>query len=149
MSTNHAGEVIIYSRDNCSTCKGTLNVEEIDRVFRNDRLEVDGPQHPPPTTVPAPILRASENCGAAQQHRRSSSATTDQGIDTPYRINASPRDEGGRNATTPACRVGPGHRVGSQDNAKRRRPPASRARPRASGTHERSPDRPCPPKLET
>jgi len=70
-------------------------------VARNDRLRVGVPHRPDRTTAPAPIMRAVENYHAAQQHRRSSSATTDQGIDIPHRINTSSRGGGGRDAPRP------------------------------------------------
>ena len=95
--TNLRDEVVIYSRDICSACKDTLNIGEIDRVSRSNRQEQGEGQQTPSTTAPAPILRAIHDCEAARQHRSNSSASPGNPV-TPYRINASPRDEGGRDA---------------------------------------------------
>ena len=86
VSINLAGEVNIYSRDICSACKGMLNVEEIARVSRNDRLQVGGPQRPDRTTAPAPIMRAAtprSSTGGARRQRLIKASTSPTGSTRP------------------------------------------------------------------
>jgi hypothetical protein len=98
-STNNHGQVIIHSRDTCSACKGKLDMQEIDRMAREDRRERGAPNRLGKTETPAPIRRAIENCTAAVRHRMVCNTTSAPAV--PYRINTSPSDEGGLYAAQP------------------------------------------------
>jgi hypothetical protein len=97
--TNNLGQVVIHDRDTCSACKGKLNMQEIDRVSREDDIELDAPGGDADSRTRAQIRRAIEGCNAAVRNRMTLNPRPVP--DEPYRINNAPSNGGGRYATQP------------------------------------------------
>ena len=83
--TNNHGQVVIHDRDTCSACKGKLDMQEIDRVAREDVRELGTPSLAVERGTPAPIRRAIEGCNAAVRHRMICNSTSMPA--EPYRVN--------------------------------------------------------------
>ena len=103
-STNDEGDVCIYSQDECSACKGQLDINALDRVSKVNHRELNARRSCQPSS-PATAARsrkAPRNLQPDVRHRLDNPRTRTS--NEAYRINASPRGNGGHTAPDDAAR---------------------------------------------